>query len=284
MSVESSSRAHGNLRTVLLSILYGLLIGMIAANIWPIFLRGLSMPLAAIAELIFLGAYVWWAAGGGPPRSWVAARANAFRYTRLTPAQWGWGLLAAVFFALTVHAAIVLLFRFIPYPVATFRKGYDISFVPTVPLRWLACVISALSAGLCEEVGFRGYMQRPIEQRVGVKTAIFISSLLFMLLHLSKSWAGLGMMPIIFGAGVLLGLMAGSSHSLIPSVIGHTIMDIGLFAFWWTGTAGSFTARPIAETGVDRLFFLSCAAFVASLFLVLLAIAKLRRIWIPAAS
>ena len=54
------------------------------------------------------------------------------------------------------------------------------------------------------------------------------------------------MVPIVFGAGVLLGLLAWSSGSLIPCMIGHTIMDIGLFAFWWTGIAGDFTARPIS--------------------------------------
>jgi hypothetical protein len=31
-------------------------------------------------------------------------------------------------------------------------------------------------------------------------------------------------------------------------------MDIGLFAYWWTGIAGDFTARPITETGVDQPF------------------------------
>ena len=32
-------------------------------------------------------------------------------------------------------------------------------------------------------------------------------------------------------------------------MIGHILMDIGLFAYWWTGIAGDFTARPIAEDG-----------------------------------
>src|ERR1700722_10020877 len=217
--MTQQSAPGGALRTIFLSILFGLLIGMIAANIWPIFLFRFSVPLATVAELIFLSVYAWWAAGGGPPRAWAAARANAFRNTSLTPAQWAWGLLAAIFFALTVHSAIVILFRFVPYPVALFRKGYDISFIPTVRLRLLACVISALSAGVCEEIGFRGYMQRPIEQRVGVKTAIAISSVLFMLIHLSKGWASLGMVPIVLGAGILLGLLAWSSRSLLPCII-----------------------------------------------------------------
>jgi hypothetical protein len=36
----------------------------------------------------------------------------------------------------------------------------------------------------------------------------------------------------VFGAGILLGLLAWSSGSLIPAMIGHVVMDIGLFAYW----------------------------------------------------
>jgi len=263
--------------TVLLAIIYGLLIALVAANVWPLLLLKLGAPIASVAEILFLAAYVWWASGGGGPQSGKAARANAFRSTSLTPTQWVWGLLAAVFFAITIHASIVLLFRFVPFPLAAFRRGYNFSFIPTVPLRWLAVVISALSAGVCEETGFRGYMQRPIEQRIGTRTAILISSLFFMLLHLNKGWATIGMVPIVFGAGLLLGLLARASQSLIPCMIGHTIMDIGLFAYWWTGIAGDFPLRPISETGMDSAFFIACTVFGASLSIVLFAISRLRR-------
>ena len=263
--------------TILLAVVYGLLIALVAANVWPLLLLKLGTPIASAAEVLFLAVYVWWASGGGGPQSWKAARANAFRNTSLSPARWAWGLLAAVFFAITVHASIVLLFRFVPFPLAAFRRGYDFSFIPTVPLRWLAVVISALSAGVCEETGFRGYMQRPIEQRIGTRTAILISSLFFMLLHLNKGWATVGMVPIVFGAGLLLGLLAQASQSLIPCMIGHTIMDIGLFAYWWTGIAGDFPLRPISETGVDVAFYIACTVFAASLSIVLFAISRLRR-------
>jgi hypothetical protein len=120
-------------------------------------------------------------------------------------------------------------------------------------------------------------MQQPIERRHGAPTAIFLSSLFFMLLHLIKGWALVGMVPIVFGAGVLLGLLAWSSESLIPGMIGHIVMDIGLFAYWWTGIAGEFTARPISETGVDKPFFVTCATLATTLFVALLAIWRLRR-------
>ena len=263
--------------TSVLAVVYGLLIALVAANVWPLLLLHLGVVLAAVAEVLFLSIYIWWAAGGGPPRAWRAFRAARFRATSLTPSQWTWGLIAAVFFAITVHASIVILFRLVLFPIANFRHGYDFSFIPSLPLKWLAVVVSAASAGICEETGFRGYMQRPLERRHGVPTAVVISSFLFMLLHLNKGWATLGMVPIVFGAGVLLGLLAWASGSLIPSIVGHIIMDIGLFAYWWTGIAGDFTARPISETGMDRDFLIACGVFAASLAIVWMAIGKLRQ-------
>jgi len=260
------------------AIVSGLVIGMVAANVWPLLLLNLGVPFAAIVELAFLGVYLWWTAGGGPPRTTQPARASVFRGGALTSKQWFWGILGALFFAVTVHSSIVLLFRFVPFPMAAFRLGYDFSFIPTLPLRWLAVIVSATSAGICEETGFRGYMQRPIEVRHGAPVAILVSSLFFMALHLTKAWSLVGMIPIVFGAGVLLGLLAWSSESLIPCFIGHVVMDIGLFAFWWTGIAGDFTERPIGETGPDRAFLIAGVVFLASLSAVLLAISRLRRL------
>ena len=61
-------------------------------------------------------------------------------------------------------------------------------------------------------------------------------------------------------------------------MIGHVVMDIGLFAYWWTGIAGDFTARPIGETGVNQPFLLTCALLAVTLFLVLFAIWQLTRL------
>jgi hypothetical protein len=76
----------------------------------------------------------------------------------------------------------------------------------------------------------------------------------------------------------LLGLLAWAAGSLIPCMIGHTLMDIGLFAYWWTGIAGDFTARPVGETGVDQPFQIACVGFTAALLVTLVAIWRLRRL------
>ena len=258
------------------SILSGLLIALVAANVWPILLLSLSVPLAALVESVLLGLYLWWVSGGGPPRRTRDSRQNASRCGPLSREQWLWGIIGAIFFAVAVHASIVLLFRCVEFPLAAFRRGYDLSFVPTLPLKWLAVIVSAVSAGVCEETGFRGYMQRPIEEHHGPVIAILISTIFFTLVHLNKAWSLAGMVPIVFGAGLLLGLLAWSSQSLIPSIIGHVVMDIGLFAYWWTGIGGEFSARPLRETGVDAPFVIACATALVSLLVTLFAISRLR--------
>lgn len=275
--MQAACRSFGSKLPVSLgAILSGLLIALLAANVWPILLLNLSVPLAALVEIVFLGFYLWWTSGGGPPSRTGDSRRSAFRGIRLSREQWLWGIVGAIFFVVTVHASIVVLFRCVEFPVAAFRRGYDLSFIPTLPLKWLAVILSAVSAGVCEETGFRGYMQRPIEQYHGAVIAILISTVFFTLIHLSKAWALAGMVPIIFGAGLLLGLLAWSSQSLIPSMVGHVIMDIGLFAYWWTGIAGEFIARPLRETGIDGPFIIACAAAFVSLVVTLFAILRLR--------
>jgi len=258
------------------AILSGLVIALVPANVWPILLVSLGTPAAALVEVIFLGFYLYWTTGGGPPRKTRDSRQHAFRSRQLSREQWLWGIIGAIFFAVTVHASIVVLFRFVQFPLAAFRRGYDLSFIPTLPLKWLAVIVSAISAGVCEETGFRGYMQRPIEECYGAVTAIFISTIFFTLVHLSKAWSLVGMVPIVFGAGLLLGFLAWSAQSLIPSMIGHVMMDIGLFAYWWTGIAGEFSARPLHETGVDGLFVFACVTALVSLLVTLFAISRLR--------
>jgi membrane protease YdiL (CAAX protease family) len=278
MATQTHARTPwAKLPTPVRAILSGLVLALVATNVWPLLVLNLSVPLATAAEVLFLALFLYWTAGCGPPRTTQALRANSFRHTKLSPSQWFWAVLAAIFFAATIHASIVLLFRFVPFPTAAFRRGYNLSFIPSPPLKWLAVVTSAMSAAICEETGFRGYMQRPIEQHHGARTAILLSSIFFTLAHLTKGWATAGMVPIVFGAGILLGLLAWSSGSLIPGMIGHVIMDIGLFAYWWTGIAGDFTARPITQTGLDRPFLIACAAFAASLSIVLFSIQKLRK-------
>jgi len=260
------------------AVLSGAAMVLVTANVWPPLLFKLGMPLAACAEVLFLACFVFWASGGGPPRRLRALRRDRFRVRAISGKEWLWGIAAAVAFAATIHAAIVVLFRMVPYPTAIFHRGYDFSFIPARSMQWAACIVSALSAAICEETGFRGTMQQPIELRHGPTIGILISSAMFTLVHLNKSWAMIGMVPIVFGAGLLLGALAHASGTLIFGIIGHTVMDIGLFAYWWTQIVGTFAERPISESGMDQAFGIECAALGLLLAATLISIARLRKL------
>jgi hypothetical protein len=53
-------------------------------------------------------------------------------------------------------------------------------------------------------------------------------------------------------------------------------MDIGMFSYWWTGVAGTFSARTIAETGIDQPFIVACVVLGLVLMISLTAIVRLR--------
>src|ERR1700722_15823726 len=93
------------------AIIVGFLIAAVAANVWLLLLLNLGVQLAGVIEAIFLAFFLWWAHGGGPPSASRVARAKAFRHDKLASKQWLWALVAVAFFAATVNASIVLLFR-----------------------------------------------------------------------------------------------------------------------------------------------------------------------------
>jgi hypothetical protein len=62
------------------AVVIGIVVGLIVANVWPLLLLKLGMPVAAGAEALFLTAYVWWVSGRGPPSSCCFG-------SRLFPAQ-----------------------------------------------------------------------------------------------------------------------------------------------------------------------------------------------------
>ena len=106
---------------------------------------------------------------------------------------------------------------------------------------------------------------------------ILVSSVMFMLVHLNKDWSVIGMTPIVLGAGVMLGLLAWASSSLVFCIIGHTLMDVGLFAYWWTQIAGVYDEKPISLTGVDSHFIIAATVFGAASATFLTSIWRLSR-------
>ena len=202
----------------------------------------------------------WW------PKATADARSNSFRAVKLPAAVWKWSVVAAMLFVVTVQSGLVVTFRIVEFPAEAFTSEYNIDALP-LWVAWLVAVMAALVAGICEETGFRGYMQVPLEKRYGPGVGITIVSIAFVVVHLHQAWALPVLYAPIFAASVLLGILAYASGSLIPGIIGHAVMDIINFAYWWSDVAGRFEKRTIDETGIDYHFITWLLVLVASIAL-----------------
>jgi membrane protease YdiL (CAAX protease family) len=245
-------------------VLLGLIVteaGLIPWSLDILFIKG---PLAPILMVVVLGLYWAYFSGHGAPARTSEARAFRFRAGGLSSRGWKWGLVGAFLIVICLEAGLALFFRFQPFPEAAFKTQYKVLDRMPVGEAWLVVVVSSMVAGICEETGFRGYMQVPLEKRFGPLPAIVLTSLVFMLLHLSKTWAPL-IVPQIFCTSVLLGVLANRTGSLLPGIIAHSIFDIFNFSYWWSHLAGNFDQPTIFQAGVDGAFFVLLFAVLGSL-------------------
>jgi membrane protease YdiL (CAAX protease family) len=250
------------------AIVSGLLVAFGGVQLWALlqFSIGLSWALIPPAVMMLV-LFLFWTSGRAWPDKTRLARTIVFRPIALTPSQWVWSLAAALFSVICVGAGFAALFRLAPLSQAAPANPAALA---APGLAWALAMLGALVAGICEETGFRGYMQLPIERRHGPLIAILASSALFTLFHLSQVWAVPAALALLFSAGVLLGLLAWASNSLIPGMIAHAAMALCTFAYGRIGLAGE------AAPGADGLFFAALAAALVSLGAFLFMIARLR--------
>ena len=96
--------------------------------------------------------------------------------------------------------------------------------LPRGILESLVWIPVALSAGFCEEVAFRGYLQKQFQAITGrAGWAILFQSIVFGIGHL---YEGMGQVGRITLFGVLFGLLALWRKSLRPGMVAHAWSDI----------------------------------------------------------
>jgi membrane protease YdiL (CAAX protease family) len=96
--------------------------------------------------------------------------------------------------------------------------------LPQGTLESLVWIPVALSAGFCEELAFRGYLQKQFQAVTGsAGWAVLIQAIVFGIGHL---YEGVGPVVRIMLYGVLFGLLAVWRKSLRPGMIAHAWSDI----------------------------------------------------------
>ena len=260
----NATTSHGTflLRTVLI----GAAVSTIGIALWSILLFTVPAPWSVLPMIIFLWAYLKFFSGAWSGKKTGERMRARFRSTRLEPSVWKWSMGAAILFVIIVQSSFVITFRLIDFPSGKFTADYKMLDSMPVWVAWTMLVAGSIVAGICEETGFRGYMQAPLEMRHRPFVAILIVSVMFTLIHISHTWA-LPILPHIFFASVLLGILAYRTGSIIPGIIGHSILDIFDYSIWWTNITGGFHKQTIFKTGVDLPFVVWYLVFMLALFI-----------------
>lgn len=93
-----------------------------------------------------------------------------------------------------------------------------------IPLLLLGLLAVGVVPAICEELFFRGLIQRSFEEELAPRTAIWITALLFAIIH---------MQPILLipltGLGLLLGYLAWRSGSILPAIFLHLLFNTTQF-------------------------------------------------------
>lgn len=254
------------------AIISGLFVSTLGVYSWLVIGSFIPGPWSIVVMGGVLWLYWKYFSGSWWPKSTVDARKKRFRAVKMPAAVWKWGLVAAILIVAIWQSGMVLTFRIIEYPTEAFTAGYNLEAMP-IWLAWLMVIMSSMVAGICEETGFRGYGQVPLEERFGPGIAITIVSIMFLIVHLQQVWAPTVLFHLL-SLSVLLGILAYVSGSLLPSIVAHTSLDIFNFSYWWTDIAGKFDKRPLAETGIDAHFILWMLTFLASVVLFSWAVSK----------
>jgi CAAX protease family protein len=165
------------------------------------------------------------------------------------PEGWRLGvgsMLPAAYLALIVLQARALAAR--PESLASLRTKLAPlrALLPHTPGEFRLFVPLCFTAGICEELLFRGYLVWVLQSWIGLWAAAGVSMVVFGLAH---AYQGFKFGVRAFFAGVAMGLLALVTNSILPGMALHALIDLG--SGWVTYMALRSSGRPAepAATG-----------------------------------
>ena len=218
-----------------------------------------EIPWAFPMTLVILALYWAYFSGWGPPAATRDARKKLARATWPSPRIWVAAIPVMMFGIIALVALRLLLPSLMPVRAPSVSISLSSYLVATV----IGALLSiAVIAAVTEEIAFRGYMQKPLEEAYGIVPAVLIVGIMFWVVHLDHGIT-ITHLPFQMSASIALGLLVYLTGSLIPAVIAHGAADILLqpaYLFrrpefvWkalsarpiWEGSASTFPERLLA--------------------------------------
>ena len=258
------------------SVLLGFSVSSLGVGIWMLLAMNIPVPWSIVGMGTILILFWMYFSGKWSPSNTQAFRRFCIRQTKLRRSVWIWGLMAAFSVIISLHWGFTLTFRIYEFQPEIFKTAAYLNDYPAW-MSWSIIIMASLVAGICEEVGYRGYLQKPLEEKYGPVAGISITSFVFVVIHLHQAWAS-GILVGIFVISFMIGYLAYSTNSLIPGIIAHVSFDIINFSYWWSDVIGTFEHKPISMTGVDNHFVLTVVLVFVSTILFIVAVRKLLKL------
>lgn len=262
---------------VVRSILTGFGVSSLGIGIWALLVTYLPVSWSIVAMVTILILYWIYFSGKWNPSNTQIFRRFCMRQTKLKKSVWIWALAAAFFVFILWHSFLILTFRIVEFQPEIFKTLRYANDFPAWA-GWSLVLMGSLVAGIFEEIGYRGYLQAPLEKKYGPAAGISITSLVFVVIHIHQAWASGFVLVLIFVISVMIGYLAYSSKSLLPGIIAHVALDIINFSYWWSDVLGTFERKPISITGVDNHFVITVMVVLLSIVLFIVAIRKLLKL------
>jgi membrane protease YdiL (CAAX protease family) len=138
-----------------------------------------------------------------------------------------WHTVRGALFDLICAAGTVALLRFSGPFLYHLLGGWTATTGFLLPKSWsesAVWIVVSIAAGVCEELVYRGYLQRQLWSLTSsLPAALFLQAVIFALGHIYQGWK-----PALVTAiyGLVFGLVAAWRRSVIPGALAHAAVDI----------------------------------------------------------
>ena len=187
----------------------------------------------------------------------AAVLALTFRFARPLStlglvAPHGWRLWLGVALPLTYLALIVVQARALaakPESQAKLRQKLEPlrALIPHTPGEFRLFVPLCVTAGICEELLFRGYLVWVLQSWIGLWAAAGVSMVSFGVGH---AYQGFKFGVRAFYAGVFMGLLALATRSILPGMALHALIDLGSGWVTYSAMRSGQAADPATRAAV----------------------------------
>ncbi len=183
-----------------------------------------DLPWAALVTVGYLGILVMWLNGWGPPRRSADLRRQRLRlWPRSAPDADGLTAGVVVVLLVLLYVMWIAISRMSPMP--------DLRAYPTTSYRWSMFIMGGVTAGVVEEVAFRGYLQTGLE-RHHRENAVWLTSLVFVASHITQGPGAVVVLgPGLFIASMLYGTLARRMGTILPGMAIHVLGDLARVYF-----------------------------------------------------